>query len=327
MPWLKKHWETDMPGVLDFLFEGRPPTSVTTYGQTVENIPKWLSDYTQGLIGRANVIAAEPYVPYEGPRIAGFSPDQLAAFEMTRENVGSTEPLYGAGVGALGQAAQTFPGAVQEYMNPYIENVLDRQKELSMRTLSEEFIPELQSAFVGSGTFGGKRMEDLAIRGTRDIAEGLQGQQLGALGQAYGQAADIFGSDAARMLQAGLGFGDLAGELQRSRAGDVAALEAVGREEQGLGQQSLDLAYQDFLRQQQYPREMVDWMSSVVRGLPSPTATTTTDVGPAESYGPSGLGALGQLYSLYKGTAAKGGLARAYAEGGLVIEGEYEEVE
>ena len=38
--------------ILDFLFEGKPPQSVTTYGQTVENIPKWMSDYTQGLIAR-----------------------------------------------------------------------------------------------------------------------------------------------------------------------------------------------------------------------------------------------------------------------------------
>ena len=57
--------------VLDFLFEGKPPKAVTTYGQTVTDVPKWLSDYTQGLIARANAIAAEPYQAYGGPRIAG----------------------------------------------------------------------------------------------------------------------------------------------------------------------------------------------------------------------------------------------------------------
>ena len=49
-----------MGSVTDFLFEGKPPKSVTTYGQTIENVPKWMSDYTQGLIARANAAAAEP---------------------------------------------------------------------------------------------------------------------------------------------------------------------------------------------------------------------------------------------------------------------------
>ena len=86
-----------MSNVLDFLFEGRPPQSVTTYGQTVENIPKWMSDYTQGLIARANAAAAEPYIPYGGPRIAGFSPEQQAAFGLTEENVGAYQPYLEAG--------------------------------------------------------------------------------------------------------------------------------------------------------------------------------------------------------------------------------------
>ena len=55
--------------VADFLFEGKPPPAVTSYGQSVEGMPKWLSDFTQGIAARANAIAAEPYQPYGGPRI------------------------------------------------------------------------------------------------------------------------------------------------------------------------------------------------------------------------------------------------------------------
>lgn len=348
-----------MPGVLDFLFEGRPPTSVTTYGQTVENIPKWLSDYTQGLIGRANVIAAEPYQGYEGPRIAGFSPDQLASFDMLRSNIGSWSPGMGYAAEAtatggsanplnvaapfIGQAAQMFPGAVEQYMDPYIGNVLDRQAELSQRQLTEQFLPELQNAFVGSGSFGGDRMIEMGLQGTRDIAEGLQGQQLGALSQAYGQAGQLFGQDMSRMLQAGTAAGALAGQtgelqlaagsqmaglmeaLQAMQFRDTAGLEAIGSQQQQMGQSSLDLAYGDFLRQQNYPREMVDWMSQIVRGLPAPVATTSSQTGPADVYGPSGLAQLAALYSTYKGLqnsggGARGGLVRAYSKGGKIVD-------
>ena len=86
----------------DFLFEGKPPQSVTTYGTTVEGTPKWMSDYTQGLIARANAAAAEPYIPYGGPRIAGFSPEQEAAFGMVEENVGAYQPFLEAGASGIG---------------------------------------------------------------------------------------------------------------------------------------------------------------------------------------------------------------------------------
>lgn len=325
-----------MPGgVLDFLFEGRPPAAVNTYGQTVENIPKWLSDYTQGLIGRANVIAAEPYQEYGGPRIAGFTPDQMSAFDMTRQNVGSHQPYYDYATGmteaggnqnplAAAQpyiegGSQSFPGQVGQYMDPYIQNVLNRQQELSNRNLYENVIPGVQDMFVGSGSFGGDRMAEIGTRAARDVAEGLQGQQLGALSQAYGQAGELFGADQQRQLLAGQMTGNLAGqtgelqlaagaqmgdigsELRGLGAGDAASLEAVGAAQQQMGQGSLDLAYQDFLRQQNYPRENINWMSEIIRGMPHSTVTDRTEVGPASSYGPSPLSQIASLYSTYRG--------------------------
>jgi hypothetical protein len=330
-----------MAGVLDFLFEGRPPSSVNTYGQTVKDIPKWLSDYTQGLIGRANMIAAEPYIPYEGPRISGFSPDQLQAFDMARGNVGSWSPLmqgaaesayaggsadpYAAGSPYIQSAMQGFPGAVQEYMDPYIGNVLNRQQELSQRNLEENIIPSMQSAFIGSGTFGGDRMADISGRIARDTAEGLQGQQLAALSGAYGQAGQLFGQDMQRRVQGGLGLGQLEGmrgelglkgssqlgalaeALQGMQWRDVAGLESVGRQQQDLGQRSLDLAYQDFREQRDYPRRTIDWMNSVIRGIPYSQMITSQQTGPADVYGPSPLSQIASLYSTWQGLGGKQG--------------------
>lgn len=321
--------------VLDFLFEGQPPAGVTQYGQSTEQIPKWLSDYTQGLIARANAIAAEPYQAYEGPRLAGFSPDQLAAFEATRQSVGIADPYISqAAQGALAgmttdplasaspfmqQAAQTFPGAVQDYMNPYVQNVLDRQEAMATRTLEEQFLPQLQEAFVGSGQFGSERMLELGQQGVRDISEGLEQQRLATLADAYGQSADIFAQDQARQAQLAGTAGQLAtaaGQLGLQGAGqlgalgqlasqqalqDAAALEAIGAQQQQFGQQNLDLAYQDFLTQRDYPREQVNWLSSVIRGIPYGTTTTTQTTGPAQTYQPSPISQLGALASAYQG--------------------------
>jgi len=334
--------------VNDFLFEGRPPPSVTTYGQTIDSMPKWLSDYTQGLVARANAIAAEPYQPYGGPRIADFSPDEMAGFGMTRANIGAYQPYMDAAgatlTGGLDMTAdhlasgtRDFTSSVGDYMDPFIGHVLSRQQELSNRNLQENLIPQLQNTFTRAGHFGSDRMMDLAGRTFRDVGENLQREQLGALSQAYNQAGQLFGADRARDLQAagisaetGIQGARELGALGRMASqmgfGDAAALEAIGRTNRGLTQDSLNLAYQDFLQQRNYPRETIDWMSSVIRGLPYDQARQTTNYGPIAGldYGASGASQLAGListglgaYETYQNLGrAEGGLAQ-YARGGF----------
>jgi hypothetical protein len=364
-----------MSSITDFLFEGQPPKSVTTYGQTVENVPKWMSDYTQGLIARANAAAAEPFQPYEGPRIAGFSPEQEQAFGLAEQNVGAYQPYLEAGAeataGGLEQAARagrtdvrgaaqpylddasgsfTDPGNVEAYMNPYVQNVLNRQESLANRTLSERFLPQLQRTFAGAGQYGSRggfgSMEDIGVRGVRDIQENLEEQRLATLGQAYGQAADIYGADRGRsatlaqtaggleqatgqlgilganaQIQGANQLGQMGEEASKLGAIDAASLEAIGNARQQQGQRSLDLAYGDFQEQRDLPLRRVGFMSDIIRGLPASAiggTKTTTEVGPASIYQPSGLSQIAGAYGVYKGLKeARGGGVRA-AEGGYI---------
>ena len=322
-------------GALDFLFEGKPPPSTTTYGTTTENMPRWLSDYTQGLITRANAIAGEPYQLYEGPRLAGLTPDQLRAFDVTREQAGAYRPGLEAATsraqGALttampyiSRAAETFPEAAGRYMDPYIENVINRASTLAGRELNERFLPSVERVFgaAGSGPRSSayRRTVD---RGVRDIAEGLQGQALGALSQGYAQAGEQFGADVSRLGSLGellgslsLREGELGGNLaelaQNLGLREAAGLEAIGATQQADTQRSLDLARADFEAQRDYPRQNIDWLSNVIRGVPTDRTTTTSETGPASIVGPSGLQSLGSL------ATAIGGISEVFRnpEGG-----------
>lgn len=380
-------------GILDFLFEGKPPASVTTYGQSVQNIPTWLSDYTQGTIARANAIAAEPYQTYGGPRIADFSTLQRQAFDQVSSNFGKYTPTLnqaistagskdgvdtvGQGVsfaqraagmpgalaqasGALDRAGSTFTGSnVSDYMNPYIDNVLNRAGTLAGRQFREKIMPQLEDTFVSGGQYGSTAHQQQAERASRDLAEGLQEQAQGALAQAYEQAGSRFSADTSRAGEIARTVGDLSnadrsallqgaqtiGQLgatqtdqtlrssqllaqlaetgQGISARDAASLEAVGAQQQGLDQRNLDLAYQDFLAQRDYPRNNLDWLRSVVNNLPVPTSTQTTNQGPASVYSPSPLAQLASVYatSQIKPTTEskfKGGVVRYYAKGGKV---------
>ena len=80
--------------------------------------------------------------------------------------------------------------------------------------------------------------------------------------------------------------------------------QQVAAQPQALDQQRLDLAYQDFLRQRDYPLEMLQQYNSLLRGVPVTPSSTTTTYAPTPSavsqIAGAGLGAAG-LYNMYRG--------------------------
>jgi hypothetical protein len=311
---------------LNFLTQGQPlPSSSSTL--TTSQVPQYLSDYLYNLMSGSYSAAQEEYQPYGGPRIAGFSPDQLAAFDATRTAAGSFQPqmnaatqsaTQAAGMSPTGaaqpyfnQASQTTPGVISDYMNPYTENVTNRMGDLAARQISEKILPQLGDQFIRAGQYGSTRQQELANRGVRDVSENLAsqigtqlasgyttaGQQAQAdlqrqasIGQAAGQLAgtEMTGLGNLAGVQAGLGQKEQALGLQ-----SAGALETIGGEQQSQAQKNLDLAYQDFQRQTQYPKDQLSWLNEQVRGLPSGGSTASQNVtGIGQSYSASPLAQL-----------------------------------
>ena len=89
----------------------------------------------------------------------------------------------------------------------------------------------------------------------------------------------------------------------RARAGDIESarlLEQIGKSQMARDQASLDMGYQDFLRQQGVPAERLGLFSSVLRGIPvqpSRTAIQYQASNPLKDILGTGIAALGA----YKG--------------------------
>jgi hypothetical protein len=107
----------------DFLFNGSPPASTTTYGSSTSSLPAWYNDYTQGLISKANAIAASPYQAYSGARIAGFQPQQEQAFQNTGNLAQSFQSQFDPSGNITGGA---FAPAAQMTQNAGQGNSLDQ---------------------------------------------------------------------------------------------------------------------------------------------------------------------------------------------------------
>ena len=310
----------------NFLTQGQPLPS-TESKLTTSQVPQYLSDYLYNLMSGSYSAAQQEYQPYGGPRIAGFTQNQLDAFNQTNQAVGSYKPQLTAAEGttaeAVGmspteaaqpyfqQASQTTPGVIGDYMNPYMENVTNRMGDLAARQIREKLMPGLGDTFTRAGQYGSTRQQELANRGVRDVSENLASQigqqlasgyttagqqaqadlqRLASIGQAQGQ---LTGTEMTALgnlagVQSGLGQKEQALGLQ-----GAAATEAVGAEQQQQQQKNLDLAYEDFIRQTQYPEQQLSWLNSQVRGLPSGGGTQTqTGTALGSSYSSSPLAQL-----------------------------------
>jgi hypothetical protein len=166
----------------------------------------------------------------------------------------------------------------------------------------------------------------LGLQGT---SQGIQGAQTGMQGVQGAIGAGQYG------LQ-GLGTAGTAasqlGQLGQTQFGQEQAISAeqqkIGAIQQAQAQQAQDLAYQDFLKQKNYPYQQLAFMSDMLRGLPLSQSAQQVYTAPpnmGSQLGGLGMSALG-IYGASGGFRAKGGMVgKGYAEGGLMAAKRYKE--
>jgi hypothetical protein len=312
--------------ITDILTSGQQPITSPTALTTENVLPDWYTNYAMDILASQKATSGTPYQAYGGPRIAGFSPEQLAAFGQTGTAAGAYQPSLGkaeeAATGALGMsatgAAAPYLGAagapstgyLSTFMNPYSEMVAERVGDMGRRTLTEKLLPAIGDQFVGAGGYGGSRQAEAIGRAVRDTQESISAEQAAVLERGYGQsltaaqneanrmaglagtAGNLAQSDRAGALAGSSQLGGLAEMAQRLGLTGAGSLAGVGAMKQGMEQQNLSMAYEDFLRQQGYPQEQINAMTSTLKGVAGAVPTSQLKSGYAGT-GESTPGTLG----------------------------------
>lgn len=291
------------------------PTSTST-----TTIPEYAQPYMERTLGKAEALSDVPYQTYGGERIAPSTEEQLAARGevaglQTPQQFGAGTELaalgglssLGAGMNYFGMA--TSPQAQQMFMSPYMQNVVDVQKQEAIRDAQKgQLMTNLGAA--RQGTYGGARQLLAGTERERNLGQQLAQIQATGSQRAFeaAQQAQQFGSQlglqgAQGAAQAGATLGQLGIGQQQQDIERLKTQEAFG----GLGraeeQAALDLAYQDFLQQQRYPYAQLGFMSDILRGSGNLAATGGRAVYEAppsttQNLMQLGLGALG-LYKAF----------------------------
>tara|TARA_R100000808_G_C2155527_1_gene168406 strand:+ start:2483 stop:3331 length:849 start_codon:yes stop_codon:yes gene_type:complete len=233
-------------------------SAVGSETSATESISPYAAPYVTEMLGKGQALAATPYQAYTGPLTAGPSALQSQAFS----GLGSLALPAASGAGSFTGAAYSLPtdgtapelttsptSIVQQYMNPYLEAALNP----TIRRVQEETAKaqqELQSQYAKAGGYGG---------GRQAVAEaGLQNRALDRIGDitaqgyqtAYDKASQLFGDERKYGLDA------------------LRAQQLGGREQRAIEQQGVAADYAQFKEERDDPFKKVQYMQSLLQGLP-----------------------------------------------------------
>jgi len=265
----------------------KPTTTITESGPTVTNrtttneIPKYLTEASQDLVARGRALTESPYKAYTGDRVSEFSPDMQAAFGRMRNQGVAGQTTEASGLASLaGQRASDygmFQQGVQQYMNPYMQNVVDVERRKAQEAADRQSA-QLSGQAAKQGAFGGSgaALQQRAL--TRDTAQQLADIQTQGLGRAYEQAAGQYNTGIANMLTASGQLGGL-GQQQFGQEMDITkGLGTSGDVQRQREQALLDVKYGDYLTEQKYPYEQLAFQQGLVSGVPYSTTQKMREV-------------------------------------------------
>jgi hypothetical protein len=210
------------------------------YSQYAMDQSKALGNYTPT---QATASQFSPYAGYQAGSAAPYSGFQAGAanpynqFQQSQFNEYNYDP------------SRQFSGQeVQNYMNPYMQNVVDQQSKSAITNFNRQNASRAAQG-VQAGAFGGSRQG--VVQGMAE--EGLMGQldqiQAKGLSDAYGQAQGAFQADrsaqvaneqaraaeASRVQAAG---GSEAARVQQAQAAEMARTQGIGIDEASRIQQA-----------------------------------------------------------------------------------------
>jgi len=285
--------------MLDFLFGSKQAQQTST---SQVQLPDYMEKAASSLVATAGDVAKENFIPYTGPRLAGFS---------NLEQDAMAQAQAGRGVGGL-RGAQAFTATtaagmpavadIPTYMNPYMTNVADiAARELTRRSDMQRVANQAQAT--QARAFGGSRADIVEAERQRNLQQGLGDIYTQAQARAFDTALKAAQTDRKQQLASGLGMAQTASAADALEASDINRQLGIGGLQRGMDQAVLDLGYNQFVQERDYPKQQLGFYSDILRGVPTGSMTTTTGPAPQQpslfgQIAGAGIGALGAAGNL-----------------------------
>jgi hypothetical protein len=271
----------------------------------------WAGGYVTDMMGKAQALSNAPYQVYQGPMTAGesdlqnkmfqglgglsfpnqlgqsfsssgaYQPPTMAPNTFANQPIGTgagATPLGSTGTsGATGATGTTAtPNIAQQYMNPYLQSVLQPQMEELRRQSQINAQPGL-AKLTQAGGFGGGRQAIMESENNRNLLQ-AQNQAIGTgYSNAYDKAMQQFNTEQGQAKT----LADLMG--------------TAGAQQRGIEQEGVTADYNEFLAQRDDPMKKVQFLQSMLQGLP---ISTVSNIPQSQTGAQQAIGGMTSVYQM-----------------------------
>ena len=309
-------------------------------GTSTQGLAPWAANYITDYLGKAQALANTPYQTYQGPLTAGASDLQTKAFEgignLTVPNNGMYTPVGGTfastGDGSpvvmgsdmnylggskdfdevTGQRRDQGTSVAQQYMNPFLQSVLDPQLA-ALRRQSQIDQNMLGAKYAGSGAFGGGRQAIGQAQANAELMRNLNQTTGKGFYDAFDKAQQQFNEEEKRKIQEAQFGADFGLKGLAAKQDLLKQMAGLGETQRGITAEGIAADKSEFEKQREYPYKQIQFQRDALSGLPTSSVTNT----PAQLSGIAELLAnLGGIDKLL-GAFGQGSLADLFKSSGI----------
>jgi hypothetical protein len=278
----------------------------------MSTLSDWAGGYVTDMMGKAQALSNTPYQTYQGPMTAGesslqnkmfqglgglnfpgqlgqsfssssaYQPPGMAPNTFTNQPIGmgagaSSQGMGAGATGTGGGQSTTAPlGVASQYMNPYLQSVLQPQLE-ELRRQSQLNLQPGMAKMTQAGGYGGGRQAIMESEANRNLLQ-QQNQAIGTgYSNAYDKAMQQFNTEQGQAKT----LADLMGQ--------------AGGQQRGIEQEGITADYNEFLTQRDYPMKQVQFLQSMLQGLP---ISTVSNVPQAQTGSQQAVGGMSTVYQM-----------------------------
>lgn len=289
----------------------------TTENRTIvqsNDLPEYVKKGAEDNYNTAKTLSERAYQPFTGQRLAGFNQNQDTAINMVKDATGAWKPSFDAAKGIATNAANTnFTNAnIKSYMNPYQDAVTQKTVD-DLRRQAGIARNELGMQMTQGNAFGGDRHGVIEAEQGRTVNNSITNAITQGNRDAFLVGQQAWEQDQARQMDAAKMLATLSPAEQALHQKDAAAVMDIGKLQQTFDQANMNLSYEDFIRQRDYPIEQLNLRINALSQ--SPHATESKSIQPYQTPNnfAQNLGAFGALAGGAGALTEAGGLKALFS--------------
>jgi len=263
------------------LFDPQTPTPVNLKSDSTTTAPQYLTDYLTQLASTGQNLMGQGTV-------AGLPQNLQDLYSGAQGNLTRYQAPMDQSLTALQGATQGVSADdISRFYNPYQDDVIKEMARQSEQNVQRGLLPQLKSAFAGSGGFGSSRYANATGQALSDVQSDLLGQQAKFSSEGYKSALDAALKDRGYDINAGQALYGLGQTEAQASSTAMKALGDIGTQELAYEQSKIEA-----------PLTRAQNIAQIMRGYTYPTTVVENKEALPTAYAPSTISQIGSLGTL-----------------------------